>query len=87
MSVVRAGAGGLPTQAGFGGVVGPALTREAEEREEGEEACPGGLVREGPGYPPRLRGCGMWGKGWDTHSSGGTSVPVCWGSCTLSLCL
>lgn len=64
----------------FWGVVGPALTREAEEREEGEEACPGGLVREGPGYPPRLRGCGMWGKGWDTHSSGGTSVPVCWGN-------
>ena len=41
----------------------PVLTREAEEREEGEEACPGGLVRERLGYLPRLRGCGMWEKG------------------------
>lgn len=83
MSVVRAGGRGFPRH-GFGVWWGPVLTREAEEREEGEEACRGHSCGRDRAIRSRLRaaargkGCGTWGRGWDTPTWG-ISAPVCWG--------
>lgn len=53
--------------------VGPALTGEAEEREEGEEGAGGDACWRGRGHPVRPEGLRHFGEGAGTHGWGGTS--------------